>query len=147
MNKVELINAVAAKAEISKKDADKAVTAVLSSITDALVAGEKVQLIGFGTFEVKERAARAGHNPLTGESIEAVCAEMEGKGYGELKARTSDVIIAALDPLQAEYKRLIADKQYLLDTLLAGAERANYIATKTLRKVQKKIGFAPRSLK
>ena len=70
MNKVELINAVAAKADISKKDADKAVAAVLASIQDALVAGEKVQLIGFGTFEVKERAARTGHNPSTGESIE-----------------------------------------------------------------------------
>ena len=84
---------------------------------------------------------------LTGESMESICAEMAGKGYGELKTRTSDAVIAALEPLQAEYKRLIADKQYLLDTLLAGAEKANYLATKTLRKVQKKIGFAPRSLK
>jgi tryptophanyl-tRNA synthetase len=56
-------------------------------------------------------------------------------------------VIAALEPLQSEYNRLIADKQYLLDILLAGAEKANYIATKTLRKVQKKIGFAPRTLK
>ncbi len=84
---------------------------------------------------------------LTGESVESICTEMAGKGYGELKNRTSDAVIAALEPLQAEYKRLIADKQYLLDTLLAGAEKANYLATKTLRKVQKKIGFAPRSLK
>ncbi len=84
---------------------------------------------------------------LTGESVESICAEMAGRGYGELKTRTSDAVIAALEPLQAEYKRLIADKQYLLDTLLAGAEKANYLATKTLRKVQKKIGFAPRSLK
>jgi tryptophanyl-tRNA synthetase len=84
---------------------------------------------------------------LTGEGMDAVCAEMEGKGYGDLKNRTADAVIAALDPLQAEYKRLIADKQFLLDTLLAGAEKANYLATKTLRKVQKKIGFAPRSLK
>ncbi len=84
---------------------------------------------------------------LTGESIDAVCEEMAGKGYGDLKNRTADAVIAALDPLQAEYKRLIADKQYLLDTLLAGAEKASYLATKTLRKVQKKIGFAPRSLK
>ena len=76
MNKVELINAVAAKAEISKKDADKAVAAVLSSITDALAAGEKVQLIGFGTFEVKERAARDGHNPLTGESIKIAASKV-----------------------------------------------------------------------
>ena len=84
---------------------------------------------------------------LTGESMDAVCADLAGKGYGELKNRTSDAIIAALDPLQAEYKRLIADKQFLLDTLLAGAEKASYLATKTLRKVQKKVGFAPRSLK
>ena len=84
---------------------------------------------------------------LTGESIDAVCAELAGKGYGDLKNRTADAVVTALEPLQAEYKRLIADKQYLLDTLLAGAEKANYLATKTLRKVQKKVGFAPRSLK
>ena len=76
MNKVELINAVAAKAEISKKDADKAVAAVLASIQDALVAGDKVQLIGFGTFEVKERAARTGHNPLTGATIEIAASKV-----------------------------------------------------------------------
>ena len=75
MNKVELINAVAAKAEISKKDADKAVSAVLASITDALAKGEKVQLIGFGTFEVKERAARTGHNPKTGAAIKIAAAK------------------------------------------------------------------------
>ena len=84
---------------------------------------------------------------LSGESVETICSEMAGKGYGELKTRTVDVVVTALEPLQTEYKRLIADKQYLLDTLLSGAEKANYIATKTLRKVQKKIGFAPRSLK
>ena len=84
---------------------------------------------------------------LSGESMESICAAMEGKGYGELKNHTSDVIIAALEPLQAEFRRLIADKQFLLDTLLSGAEKASYLATKTLRKVQKKVGFAPRSLK
>ena len=76
MNKTELINAVAAKAEISKKDAEKALTAVLDSIEDALKAGDKVQLIGFGTFEVKERAARTGHNPKTGEAIEIAAAKV-----------------------------------------------------------------------
>ncbi len=84
---------------------------------------------------------------LTGEDMETICGEMAGKGYGDLKNRTSDAVIAALEPLQSEYKRLIADKQYLLDTLLSGAEKANSIAIRTLRKVQKKIGFAPRSLK
>lgn len=60
MTKTDLISAVAAKAEISKKDADKAVSAVISAISDSLVAGEKVQLVGFGTFEVRDRAAREG---------------------------------------------------------------------------------------
>ena len=69
MNKTELINAVAAKAEISKKDAEKALAAVLGSIEDALKAGDKVQLIGFGTFEVKATAEREGRNPKTGETI------------------------------------------------------------------------------
>lgn len=76
MNKTELISAVAAKAEISKKDADKAVAAVLASIEEALVKGDKVQLIGFGTFEVKERAARTGHNPKTGAAIEIAAAKV-----------------------------------------------------------------------
>ena len=68
MNKTELINAVAANG-LSKKDAEVAVKAVLDSITDALKNGEKVQLIGFGTFEVRERGARTGRNPKTGETI------------------------------------------------------------------------------
>ena len=76
MNKTELINAVAAKAEISKKDAEKALAAVLGSIEDALKAGDKVQLIGFGTFEVKERAARTGHNPQTGAAIEIAASKI-----------------------------------------------------------------------
>ncbi len=69
MNKVELIAAVAEKAGLTKKDAEKAVAAVVGSIEAALVAGEKVQLIGFGTFEVRERAARMGRNPQTKEAI------------------------------------------------------------------------------
>ena len=62
MTKVELVNAVAEKAELSKKDADKAVAAVFAAITDSLKKGDKVQLIGFGTFEVRERAAHTGIN-------------------------------------------------------------------------------------
>ncbi len=69
MNKVELIAAVAEKAGLTKKDAEKAVAAVIGSIEGALVAGDKVQLIGFGTFEVRERAARMGRNPQTKEAI------------------------------------------------------------------------------
>ena len=70
MNKTELVAAVAAKAELSKKDAEAAVSAVIDSITDALVDGDKVALIGFGTFEVKTSAARKGLNPRTKEEID-----------------------------------------------------------------------------
>ncbi len=68
MNKTELVAAVAEKG-FSKKDAEKAVAAVFGSIEEALKAGDKVQLIGFGTFEVRERAAKQGRNPRTGEAM------------------------------------------------------------------------------
>ena len=70
MNKTELINAVAKNAELSRKDADKAVNAAFDAITAALKAGEKVAVVGFGAFEVKERAARTARNPRTGEESE-----------------------------------------------------------------------------
>ena len=69
MNKTELINAVAEKADLSKKDAEAAITAMVDAITEALAQEEKVQLVGFGSFEVKTRAARVGRNPKTGEEI------------------------------------------------------------------------------
>ena len=69
MNKTELIAAVAQKTELSKKDAEKAVAAVIGSIEDALKADDKVQLIGFGTFEVRQRAEKQGRNPRTGETM------------------------------------------------------------------------------
>ena len=70
MNKAELIDAIVAKTEMSKKDADAALSAVVDAIKDALKAGDKVQLVGFGTFSVKERGARTGKNPATGATIE-----------------------------------------------------------------------------
>ena len=70
MNKAELINAAAEKAGLSKKDAEAVITAALDTITAALKDGDKVQLVGFGSFEVKKRAARIGRNPKTKESIE-----------------------------------------------------------------------------
>ena len=69
MNKAELINAAAEKAGLSKKDTEAAVAAIISVITDALAQEDKVQLVGFGSFEVKARAARIGRNPKTKESI------------------------------------------------------------------------------
>ena len=70
MNKAELINAVAASADVSKKDTEAVITAMLDTITEALKQGDKVQLVGFGSFEVKARAARTGRNPHTKEEIQ-----------------------------------------------------------------------------
>lgn len=70
MNKTELINAVAEEASLAKKDAEAAVTACIDVITNALKEGEKVQLVGFGSFEVKVRAERVGRNPKTLEPIQ-----------------------------------------------------------------------------
>ena len=70
MNKAELVAAVAEKTALSKKDSEKAVNAAFEAITAALVSGEKVQLVGFGAFEVKERNARVGRNPKTKEEIQ-----------------------------------------------------------------------------
>lgn len=69
MNKTELVAAVAEKTGLSKKDAEKAVKAFTDVVSDELVKGEKIQLVGFGTFEVTERAAREGRNPKTGEPM------------------------------------------------------------------------------
>ena len=69
MNKTEFIAAVAEKAEISKKDSEKALKAFVDVVTESLVKGDKVQLVGFGSFEVRKRAARKGRNPQTKEEI------------------------------------------------------------------------------
>ena len=70
MNKTELISVMSEKAEISKKDAEKALTAFTNIVADTLVDGDKVSITGFGTFETVERSARTGRNPKTGESIQ-----------------------------------------------------------------------------
>ena len=69
MNKTELIAAIAEQAELSKKDSEKALKAFVDVVTEALVKGDKVQLVGFGSFEVRKRAARKGRNPQTKEEI------------------------------------------------------------------------------
>ena len=70
MTKTDLVNAIAEKADFSKKDAEKALTAVIATISDSLVKGEKVQLVGFGTFEVRDRKAKEAINPSTKEKIQ-----------------------------------------------------------------------------
>ncbi|MDD7805299.1 MAG: HU family DNA-binding protein [Endozoicomonas sp. (ex Botrylloides leachii)] len=76
MNKSELIDAIAASADIPKAHAGRALDAMIASITDALKTGEQVVLVGFGTFSVKERAARTGRNPQTGDPIQIAAAKI-----------------------------------------------------------------------
>ncbi|ACL18204.1 nucleoid protein Hbs [Desulfitobacterium sp. LBE] len=83
MNKADLVAAVAEKAEVSKKDAEKAVNAVFASIEEALAKNEKVQLVGFGTFEVKDRAERTGRNPQTKEAIVIPASKVPGFKAGK----------------------------------------------------------------
>lgn len=86
MNKTELIAAVAEKAEISKKDSEKALKAFVDVVTEQLKTGDKVQVVGFGTFEVSERAAREGRNPQTGETMKiAACKAPKFKAGKALK--------------------------------------------------------------
>jgi DNA-binding protein HU-beta len=83
VNKSELIDAIAAEADISKADAGRALDATLDSITGALKKGDTVSLVGFGTFSVKERAARTGRNPQTGEPIKIAAAKTPGFKAGK----------------------------------------------------------------
>lgn len=83
MNKSDLVDAVAAQADISKADASNAVDAVVDSITGALKKGDKVSLVGFGVFSVRERAARQGRNPKTGQSIQIPSGQTPGFKAGK----------------------------------------------------------------
>ena len=83
MNKLQLTDAVAEKAQITKKEAAAAVNAVLDVIADALAAGDDVKITGFGGFEVKARAARTGKNPKTGEAIEIAACKVPGFAAGK----------------------------------------------------------------
>lgn len=78
MNKTELIAAAAERSGLTKKDAEKALNAAIDAITAALVAGDKVQVSGFGIFEVKAREARVGRNPRTGETMEIAASKVPG---------------------------------------------------------------------
>ena len=85
MNKTEFIAAVAENADISKKDAEKAIKAFADVVTEELKKGEKVQLVGFGTFEVSERAAREGRNPQTGKTMKIAGVNIQADISGKRK--------------------------------------------------------------
>ena len=90
MNKTELIDSIAIKSGLSKKDAEAALKATIESIESALAAGDKVTLVGFGTFDVKERAAREGRNPATGETIKIKASKVPAfKAGKELKDKVN----------------------------------------------------------
>ncbi|MDE6280938.1 MAG: tryptophan--tRNA ligase, partial [Oscillospiraceae bacterium] len=80
----------------------------------------------------------------TGKSYEDIEAEFEGQGYGKFKPAVGEAVVETLRPIREETERLLADKAYLEGVYRAGAERAAYVAEKTLRKVYKKVGFLPR---
>ncbi len=80
---------------------------------------------------------------FSGESIDKAEKEFEGKGYADFKKRVGEVVIEFLKPVQAEYKKLLADKNYLQSVMKSGAERAARIARRTLSKVYRKVGFVP----
>lgn len=88
MTKAELIEAIADKAELSKKDADKALGAFIDTVTETLKDGDTVNIVGFGTFELRERAARTGKNPQTGEDMDIAASKVPalkiGKAYKAL---------------------------------------------------------------
>jgi DNA-binding protein HU-beta len=87
MNKGELVDAIAAKADVTKKEADAILTAILDTILETVAQGDKVTLVGFGTFEARERQAREGRNPSTGEPIQIPATRVPvfsaGKGFKE----------------------------------------------------------------
>ena len=83
MNKTQFFEAIAAKSGLSKSAAEKALNAMTDVVAETLKAGEKVQLVGFGTFEVKERAARAGRNPKTGETIQIAASKTPAFSAGK----------------------------------------------------------------
>ncbi|MCR8867043.1 HU family DNA-binding protein [Priestia megaterium] len=86
MNKAQLIDAVSIKSELTKQDSKKAVDALLETISNTLAKEEKIQLVGFGTFEVRERAARTGRNPQTGEEMNIAASKIPAfKAGKELK--------------------------------------------------------------
>ncbi|HGJ5858061.1 HU family DNA-binding protein [Arsenophonus nasoniae] len=83
MNKTELINQIAEKADLTKKDSEKALNAFIETVTEALKAGDEVQLVGFGNFQVKQRAARDGRNPKTGETLKISAANVPSFKAGQ----------------------------------------------------------------
>ena len=96
-------------------------------------------------YDVKEKPGVSNlmqiYSVATGKSYDEIQKEFEGKGYGEFKPRVGEAVVELLRPIREESERLIADKAYLESIYKEGAERASYVAGKTLRKVYKKLGF------
>lgn len=102
MNKAELVDAIAAKADLTKKDADAVLTAAVEAIMEAVSAGEKVTLVGFGTFEPRSRQAREGRNPSTGKPITIPATTVPAFSAGKLFK--DKVAPPAAEPTKAKTK-------------------------------------------
>ena len=120
MNKTELIAAIAEQAEISKKDAEKALKAFVDVVTKQLKEGEKVQLVGFGTFEVSERAAREGRNPQTGKTMKIAACKAPKFKAGKSSERCCKRII---DEQIKMHKRIQSDKPVVFSFSVTGEGR------------------------
>ncbi len=90
MNKAEMVAAVAEKTGLSKKDSERAINATFETITDALEAGDRVQLVGFGAFDIKQRAARVGRNPRTNEEVQIAASRIPVFKPGKVLKETVD---------------------------------------------------------
>ena len=127
MNKTELVAAVAEKAEISKKDADSAVNAVIESIIEAVASKDKVQIVGFGTFEARERKEKIGKNPRTGEEIKIAASKVPAFKAGKaLKDAVKEFWLIKPDTLAfGAYVRLFLLSVLELNKRFSGFEKVD----------------------
>lgn len=133
--------------KMSKSDENDNAKIMLTDEPDAIIRKFKRAVTDSGS-EVKAEDGKEGvinlmsiYSALTAKSFAEIESEFSGKGYGDFKLAVGETVVSALAPIQSEYKRIVADREYLNGVLNEGAQRASYIANKVLRKVRKKIGL------
>ncbi|OON98688.1 MAG: tryptophan--tRNA ligase [Epulopiscium sp. Nele67-Bin004] len=136
--------------KMSKSDEDINATISLVDDKDTIIRKFKravTDSVGIVRFDEEEQAGISNlmtiYSAVTGESYESIQNEFEGKGYGDFKIRVAEAVVEELAPIQQKYNELAKDKAYIDSIIKENADKANYLATKTLRKVQKKVGFPP----
>ena len=136
--------------KMSKSDEDANASIYLMDDPDAIMRKFKRAVTDSDAFVRFDQETKPGisnlmsiYGAITGQTMEQIQSEFEGKGYGDFKMRVGEAVVEELRPLQARFKELSSDKTYIDSIIKKNAETANYLATKTLRKVQKKVGFPP----